>query len=103
MIVKFNNQYLQDLYGNKKVAGKPKFSDVIIKKFRKLVQILEYTESSQQIYDFKSLHFEKLSGDLDGYYSCRVDIKYRLILSIGIDTILVKEIIVIEDLTNHYD
>ena len=103
MIVKFSNHYLEDLYQNKKVAGKPKFSDVIIKKFRQKIQILEYAESLQQIYDMKSLHFEKLSGDLDGYHSCRVDIKFRLILSIGIDAVLVKEIIVVEDLTNHYD
>ena len=102
-IIKFSNKYLQDLYENKKVGGKPKFSDVVIKKFRQKIQILNYAESSQQIYSFKGLHFEKLSGDLSGYYSCRVDIQYRIILSIEIDAILVQEIILIEDLTNHYD
>ena len=103
MIVKFNNQYLQDLYQNKPVVGKPKFDKKIIKNFKKVIGILKYVESSQDVYGFKSLHFEKLSGNMAGYYSCRVDIKYRLILSIVHDEIKVKEIIIIEDLNNHYD
>jgi toxin HigB-1 len=103
MIVKFNNQYLQDLYENKPVSGKPKFDKAVIKKFKKVILILKNVESSQQVYVFKGLHFEKLSGDMADYYSCRVDLKYRLILSIETDMILITEIMIIEDLTNHYD
>ncbi|MEO0041135.1 MAG: hypothetical protein RL329_583 [Bacteroidota bacterium] len=103
MIVEFNNKSLEDLYENKPVSGKPKFSKVVIKKFKKVVQILKYVESSQQVYDFKGLHFEKLSGNMADFYSCRVDIKYRLILSLEMDAILIKEMMIIEDLTNHYD
>ncbi len=102
MIVKFNNQYLQDLYQDKP-SGKPRFDNAVIKKFKKVIQILKFAETSQQVYNFKGLHFEKLSGDMAGYYSCRVDIKYRLILSIETDAILVKEIMIVEDLNNHYD
>ena len=35
MIVKFNNQYLQDIYQNRSVGGKPKFDNSVIKKFKK--------------------------------------------------------------------
>ena len=103
MILKINNQYLQSLYEGNKVNGKPRYDGSVIKKFKKVIQILKFVESSQHIYNFKGLHFEKLSGDRAGYYSCRVDIKYRLILSIETDEILVEEIIIVEDLTNHYD
>ena len=103
MIVKFNNQYLQDIYQNRSVGGKPKFDNSVIKKFKKLILLLKSVETSQQIYNFKGLHFEKLAGDMAGYYSCRVDIKFRLILSIETDAILVREIMIVEDLTNHYD
>ena len=103
MIVKINNAYLKDLYEGNKVSGKPRYDNAVIKKFKKVIQILNYVESSQRLYDFKGLHFEKLSGDRAGYYSCRVDIKYRLILSIETDEILVEEIMIVENLTNHYD
>ncbi len=103
MIVKINNAYLKDLYEGNKVSGKPRYDNAVIKKFKKVIQILNYVESSQRLYDFKGLHFEKLSGDRTDYYSCRVDIKYRLILSIETDEILVEEIMIVENLTNHYD
>ncbi len=103
MILKFNNQYLQDLYENKPVIGKPKYDNSVIKRFKNIIERLKYLENSQKLYDFKGLHFEKLSGDMAGYYSCRVNIKYRLILSIEVDAVLVKEIMVVEDLNNHYD
>lgn len=103
MIVRISSQYLQDLCEGNKVGGKPRYDGSVVEKFKKVIQILKFVESSQQIYNFKGLHFEKLSGDRAGYYSCRVDIKYRLILRIETDEILVEEIIIVEDLTNHYD
>jgi proteic killer suppression protein len=48
------------------------------------------------------LNFEALKGNLKGKYSVRVDIKYRIILRIEKDKILVEDILVVEDLTNHY-
>ena len=53
--------------------------------------------------DSKVCILKSYQGNMAGYYSCRVDIKYRLILSIEHDEIKVKEIIIIEDLNNHYD
>lgn len=43
--------------------------------------------------------FEKLVGDLNGYYSRRINIKHRLIYSIDKD----KKRIVIASMWNHYD
>jgi toxin HigB-1 len=105
MIVLFRNQYLEDLQAGRKVMGKPKFSSPVIKRFRRLVETMRFMSSTQGMYELKSLHFEKLKGDLKGYYSVRINDQYRLIMSIEKNEILVEqveEIITIEDLTNHY-
>lgn len=46
--------------------------------------------------------FEALKGDKKGLYSIRVDLKYRLEFSIEKDEIALQEIVMIEDLSNHY-
>ena len=102
MNIKFNSQYLSDLSESLKVGGKPKFSKSVIIGFKAVLKTIKLVESSQDLYRFKGLHFEKLKGNLAGYHSVRVDKKYRLIFSIEQDEILVQEIAVIEDLTNHY-
>jgi plasmid maintenance system killer protein len=51
---------------------------------------------------FRGLNFEALKGDYKGYYSVRVDLQYRLILSVEKNSIVVTDVLVIEDLTNHY-
>ena len=103
MQVRFNNLYLGNLYENVKIGGKPKFSNSVIKGFKEVVRTMEVMTSIKDLYEFKSLHFEKLKGDLEGYHSVRIDRKYRLILSFEKDEIRIEEVVVIEDLTNHYD
>ncbi len=102
MQIRFNSQYLSDLSENLRVIGKPKFSKPIIERFKGVLKTIRLVESSQDLYRFKGLHFEKLKGNLEGYHSLRVDKKYRLIISIERDEVLVQEIAVVEDLTNHY-
>ncbi len=103
MRIRFNNLYLGNLYEKGKIGGKPRFSKSVIKGFKEVILAMESMTSSIDLYHFKSLHFEKLKGDLEGYHSVRIDKKYRLILSIEKDEIFIEEVIVIEDLTNHYD
>ena len=64
--------------------------------------MLKYAESINEIRKFRGLNFENLKGDLSGYFSVRVDLQYRLILSVEKDTLLISDIIIVEDLTNHY-
>lgn len=102
MIIKFNNVYLQHLYEARRVAGKPKFSKEVILKFKKTVLMLQHTESIKELRKFRGLNFEALKGDHKGYYSVRVDLQYRLILSIEKDQLVITDVLMIEDLTNHY-
>ena len=101
MIVKIENTYLEKLYSGKEIKGKPKYADQIISKFRKTIDQIKFTETLSELKKFRGLNFEALSGNFKGKYSVRVDIKYRLILRIEQNKIVVDEIIV-EDLTNHY-
>ena len=101
MVIKFENTYLERLYSGKEVKGNPKYPDQVISKFRKTIDQIKFTENLSELKKFRGLNFEALSGNFKGKYSVRVDIKYRLILRIEQNKIVVDEIIV-EDLTNHY-
>jgi toxin HigB-1 len=60
---------------------------------------MSFAESIIELYRFKGLHFGKLSN---GLHSVRVDKKYRLEFLIEKDVIEIKDIIIIENLSNHY-
>ena len=103
MIIRFNNPYLQKLYENKPVTGKPQFSSDVILKFKKTILKLQFADNIRELRKFKGLNFEALKGNWKGYYSVRVDYHYRLILSVEEDgSVIVTQVLVIEDLTNHY-
>lgn len=102
MDVHFKNVYLEKLYSGVPVPGKPKYTEVVIDKFRKRIVILANMENTAQLRTFRGLNFEALKGDKKGLYSIRVDLKYRLEFSIEKDKIMLLEIIFIEDLSNHY-
>ena len=104
MLTRFNNHYLQNIFENKPVTGKPRYSSDVIQKFKKTVLKLQFADNIRELRKFKSLNFESLKGNLKGYYSVRVDKQYRLILSIDEDkAITISEILIIEDLSKHYE
>jgi toxin HigB-1 len=102
MVIKFNNPYLQKLFEGKQVTGKPKYSQDVILKYKKTVLMLQHTESIQELRRFRGMNFEALKGNFKGYYSVRVDLQYRLILSVEKDSVVITDVLIIEDLTNHY-
>jgi proteic killer suppression protein len=102
MQVEFNNSYLEKVYRDLPLTGKPKYSDKVIEKFRKKVTILKNAESIPELRQFRSLNFEALKGDKKGLYSVRVDQKYRFEFFVEKNKITLNKIILIEDLSNHY-
>ena len=102
MIVEFKNAYLQKIFEGKQTAGKPRYSQDVILKFKKTVLMLQNTESIKELRKFRGLNFEALKGDYKGYYSVRVDLQYRLILSVEKNSVMITDVLIIEDLTNHY-
>lgn len=102
MFVKFENDYLQNLYEGKLLKGKPKYSNSVVTNFIDKVNIIMNVENSTKLYQYKSLHFEELKGNRKGVYSIRVDRSYRLEFRIDKDKINLLELVIINDLTNHY-
>lgn len=102
MEVHFNNAYLEKLYAGLPAGNKPRYNEEVIDKFRKKVLILQNAESTAELRQIRSLNFEALKGDKKGRYSIRVDLKYRLEFLVEKHKITVNEIILIEDLSNHY-
>lgn len=103
MVVQFNNLYLQKIFEGKEVAGKPKYSQSVILKFKKTVLMLKNTESINELRKFRGLNFESLKGDFKGSFSVRVDLQYRLILSVEKNLVMITDVLIIEDLTKHYE
>ncbi len=102
MEVHFNNAYLEKLYAGLPVSGKPRYNEEVVDKFRKKIIILQNAESTIELRQIRSLNFEALKGDKKGLYSIRVDLKYRLEFLVEKDRITLREIVFIEDLSNHY-
>ena len=85
------------------VSGKPKYSNEVIEKFKKVIRIIKNVESSNSLKQFRSLNFEALKGNRKGLYSVRVDIKYRLEFLLEKDKITFTEFALIEKLSKHYE
>ena len=103
MKIIIEDEYLATLYKNGKTSGKPKFNREIELGFIKRVIQMEQAENTNTLRSLKSLHFEKLSGDLDGKYSIRVNMAFRIVFRIEKDCNNIRlEVICIEELNKHY-
>lgn len=102
MIIKIPDDYLAALYQGKRLTGKPRFGHETVNGFIKTVNKLKNAESLKDIKAQRSLNFEGLKGKFKGKFSVRVDQKYRLILRIEKEEVVLVDVIVIEELSNHY-
>lgn len=103
MVVIIEDDYLRDLYVGKAVKGKPRFGQEIIRGFKKRILQMKNAKNSNDLRTNKSLHFEKLSGNLQGKYSVRVNDAYRIVFRLETEGGRERvEIIFVEDLSNHY-
>lgn len=103
MIIQFQNAYLEKLFQDKPVSGKPRYSNDVIIKFKKTILKLQAADSISELRSFKGLNFEALKGNLKGYYSVRVDQSYRIILTADkTEGIIITQILTVFDLNNHY-
>lgn len=102
MVIRFNSKYLEAL-AQEDPKGKPRYSAEVITMFRKRLLLISMAENTNDLRALKSLHFELLKGSKQARYSIRINDKFRLEFSIEKEKgIIIEEIIVIEDLSNHY-
>jgi proteic killer suppression protein len=103
MRVIIEDDYLASLFVNGKSEGKPKFNQDIERRFIQRIIQIEQAASTNDLRSLKSFHFEKLSGDLDGKYSIRVNQAFRIVFRVKKDGNNTRiEIICVEELNNHY-
>lgn len=106
MEIIFVKPYLEDLFeGKTKKYKKFKSNIKLVKQYVKTVNKLKSITRIEQLYQLKSLHYEKKEGNLNGKSAVWVNKQYRIIFnevsskagSIEID------ILELEELSKHYE
>ena len=57
----------------------------VIKSFRNKYSVIQSAPDERTLRNWKSLHFEKLKGSMDGRYSIRLNDQWRLVFSLTND------------------
>ncbi len=79
MEIKFEQDYLSELYYRGKTDDKQhRFQPQIVKKYIRVIDLMESLESVEDLFRFKSLHYERLIGDKKDRESVRVNNQYRI-------------------------
>ena len=101
MDVVFQKNYLSDLYYTGKTSDKQhRFQPEVVRKYVRVVGILEAVSRMEDLFRFNSLNFEALDN---GYYSVRMDYHYRLVFQMEAKPgEVLLSICKLEDITNHY-
>lgn len=104
MEIIFEKEYLSQLYYEGKCRDKRhRFQPDIVKRYIRTIDILESVDGIEDLYNFHSLNYEALVGDLKGLESVRVGNKYRLIFKTSTQENETRITICnILELTNHY-
>lgn len=105
MIVTFGETYLKELYELGVSSDKKhRFQPLIVKRYIDRINLLKRILRKEELYPFRSLHFEALVGDKRGRFSIRVNDKFRI--EFTLDENLEQPILTIcniVELSNHYD
>ena len=103
MEIVFQKDYLSDLYYTGKTKDKQhRFQPEVIRKYAKVVGILDAVSRMEDLYRFNALHFEALTNT-ENYFSVRIDYHYRLVFWMEAKSgETVFTICNLEDITNHY-
>lgn len=104
MVVTFNEDYLEKLYskgetGTKKIWFQPQ----VVRGYQKGIKYLIQAKRKEDLYPFKSLHFEALHGDKEGRFSIKANDQNRIEFTLeesGEEPVVT--ICNIMDLSNHY-
>lgn len=105
MKVLFDKEYLGNLYekgnsGDKKHRYQPQ----VVKKYKRVVDLMIDTPDVLSLAKYNSLHYEKLVGDKAGLSSVRVNDQYRIEFEeIKQDNEVIATICNITELSNHYE
>ena len=104
MVVTFDEDYLEKLYSKGETGTKKiRFQPQIVRGYQKGIKYLIQAKRKEDLYPFKSLHFEALHGDKEGRYSIKANDQYRIEFTLEeSDEEPIVTICNIMELSNHY-
>ncbi|MBE6215262.1 MAG: addiction module killer protein [Bacteroidales bacterium] len=104
MKVIYGKLYLRELHlAGKTSEKKRRFQPDIIKRYRKVVNIMIAVKDINSLAKINSLRYEKLIGDKQGLSSLRVSDKYRIEFEeINADGEICASMCRLTELSNHY-
>ena len=104
MEITFEQDYLRELfYEGRAKDKKHRFQPQIVRKYIKVLNLMESLDSTEDLYRFAALHYETLVGDKAGRESVRVNDQYRI--EFRSETVGKERLITIcniLELSNHY-
>ena len=103
MEIRFDKEYLEELYNNGRTKNKKyRFQPQVVKKYQKRIDTLAGITRIEELFTLNSLNFEALESS--GNYSIRIDYHYRLEFQVSnSETEPIITICLIMDITNHYE
>ena len=104
MTVTFNEEYLENLYKKGETGVKKlRFQPQVVRGYQKGIKLLIQANRKEDLFPFRSLHFEALHGDKKDRYSIRANNQYRIEFTLTeTDDEPVVTICNIMELSNHY-
>ena len=101
MEIKFEKDYLRELFYDGVASDKQhRYQPDIVRRYVRVVNILDSVDKVADLFRYRSLHYEKLVGDKKGLGSVRVNDQYRIeFISSETEGITICNII---ELSNHY-
>ena len=101
MEIKFEKEYLRELFFDGVASDKKhRYQPDIVRRYVRVVNILDSVDKVTDLYRYRSLHYEQLVGDKKGTESVRVNSQYRVeFISSESEGITICNI---TELSNHY-
>ena len=104
MEIVFEKEYLRELFYEVKTSDKKhRFQPQIVRRYIRVMNILDSVEKVEDLFLYHSLNYEKLTGEKNGLESVRINHQYRLEFKTSYKdnekTITICNII---ELSNHY-
>lgn len=106
MEIIFTKTYLSDVYEGKTRKYKEyKSNPQLVKQYVKTINTLKSITKIEQLYQLKSLRYEKKEGNLKGISAVWINKQYRILFKEVISTPngLVIDLLEIEELSKHYE
>lgn len=103
MEIRFDKQYLKDLYVKGDSGKKHRFQPQIVNRYIRVIDLMMALPNVMALTQYNSLRYEKLSGDKAGFSSVRVNNQYRIEFEEILDgSEVIASICNITELSNHY-